>query len=59
MDLASAFGWHGHRCDASRELAGTLEAAFDESGPSLVVIPIDYRENAVLTRKLGELSWCN
>jgi len=41
------------------ELAGTLEAAFDESGPSLVVIPIDYRENAVLTRKLGELSWCN
>jgi acetolactate synthase-1/2/3 large subunit len=59
MDLARAFGWHGHRCDASRDLAGTLEAAFDESGPSLVVIPIDYRENALLTRKLGELSWCN
>ena len=54
-----AFGWHGHHCDASRDLARTLEAAFQESGPSLVVIPIDYRENALLTQKLGELAWSN
>jgi acetolactate synthase-1/2/3 large subunit len=54
--LAQAFGWHGHYVDDSAELAGTLEAAFNEQGPSLVVIPIDYRENPKLTKKLGEIT---
>jgi acetolactate synthase-1/2/3 large subunit len=54
--LASAFGWHGHYVSESAELAGTLEAAFEEQGPSLVVIPIDYRENPLLTKKLGEIT---
>ena len=56
LQLASAFGWHGHYCPDSRDLAGTLDQAFDETGPSLVVIPIDYRENALLTKKLGEIT---
>jgi acetolactate synthase-1/2/3 large subunit len=54
--LADAFGWHGHYVDKSVGLAGTLEAAFEETGPSLVVIPIDYRENPLLTKKLGEIT---
>ena len=54
--LADAFGWHGHYVDKSVELASTLEAAFKEQGPSLVVIPIDYRENPLLTKKLGEIT---
>ena len=54
--LAKAFGWHGHFVTESAELADTLEAAFSEQGPSLVVIPIDYRENALLTKKLGEIT---
>ncbi|MDH3990953.1 MAG: thiamine pyrophosphate-dependent enzyme, partial [Gammaproteobacteria bacterium] len=54
--LAAAFGWHGHYVSDSAELAGTLEAAFNETGPSLVVIPIDYRENNILTAKLGEIT---
>ncbi len=54
--LAAAFGWHGHFVARSAELADTLEAAFGESGPSLVVIPIDYRENNLLTKKLGEIT---
>ena len=54
--LADAFGWHGHFVADSADLEGTLEAAFNETGPSLVVIPIDYRENALLTKKLGEIS---
>jgi acetolactate synthase-1/2/3 large subunit len=54
--LASAFGWNGHYVSKSRALAGTLENAFEEPGPSLVVIPIDYRENALLTKKLGEIT---
>ena len=53
--LAEAFGWSGHLVDKSRDLAATLEKAFVESGPSLVVIPIDYRENALLTERLGNI----
>ena len=59
LQLASAFGWHGHVCRKSRDLRGTLEAAFDDVGPSLVVIPIDYRENQLLTKKLGEITCKN
>ena len=54
--LAQAFGWHGHYVKNAADLAATLEAAFDEDGPSLVVIPIDYRENSLLTKKLGEIT---
>jgi len=56
VKLAEAFGWHGHRCDKSSELQATLEAAFQEEGPSLVVVPIDYRENPKLTARLGEIA---
>ena len=55
--LADAFGWHGHYIRDAADLEGALETAFNESGPSLVVIPIDYRENNLLTKKLGELQW--
>ena len=56
MGLATAFGWQGHRVERSRDLASTLARALDESGPSLVVLPIDYRENMALTRRLGEIT---
>ncbi len=56
LELASAFGWHGHRVENSVDLQSTLENAFNETGPSLVVIPIDYRENQLLTKKLGEIT---
>lgn len=55
LKLAEAFGWHGHRVEKSRELQATLRAALDEPGPSLVTLPIDYRENLILTQRLGEL----
>lgn len=54
--LAKAFGWHGHFVSNSVDLESTLEAAFEEDGPSLIVIPIDYRENPLLTKKLGEIT---
>lgn len=56
ITLASSFGWHGHYCSDSRDLAGVLEQALAEDGPSLVVIPIDYRENDQLTKKLGRIA---
>ena len=54
--LAAAFGWHGHYVDKSTELTATLETAFDEFGPSLVVVPIDYAENMKLTERLGDIA---
>jgi len=54
--LAEAFGWNGHYIKNAEELEGALETAFNENGPSLVVIPIDYRENQKLTKKLGEIT---
>jgi acetolactate synthase-1/2/3 large subunit len=54
--LATAFGWHGHVINDAADLEPALESAFGEKGPSLVVIPIDYRENALLTKKLGEIT---
>lgn len=56
MQLASAFGWHGHRVEESKNLQAVLAEALQEPGPSLVVIPIDYRENPLLSQKLGELT---
>ncbi|MGB0865811.1 MAG: acetolactate synthase large subunit [Granulosicoccaceae bacterium] len=55
MQLASSFGWKGHRVENSDELVGTLTKALEEDGPSLLVLPIDYRENMLLTEHLGEL----
>ncbi len=56
LQLASAFGWHGHWCPNSRDLIPTLEEAFAEKGPSLVALPIDYGENAKLTQRFGTIS---
>jgi acetolactate synthase-1/2/3 large subunit len=56
MGLAKSFGWNGHFCKNSKDLQGTLESAFQEEGPSLVVVPIDYRENNKLTERLGNIS---
>ncbi len=55
MQLAEAFGWNGFWCDKSRDLRNTLESSFDAEGPSLVVIPIDYGENQLLTERLGNI----
>jgi len=56
MMLASAFGWNGHHVQNSADLQAVLRMALSEKGPSLVVIPIDYRENSLLTKKLGEIT---
>ena len=55
VKLADSFGWNGYRVEKSVELRATLENAFRAAGPSLVVIPIDYRENELLTQRLGNI----
>lgn len=56
MLLAKSFGWNGHLLQHSDETIGTLTAAFKEKGPSLVVVPIDYRENGLLTKRMGNIT---
>jgi len=55
LDLARSFGWSAHRVERSRELGAVLARALAAEGPSLVVIPIDYRENERLTERLGAI----
>ncbi|MDX8388586.1 MAG: acetolactate synthase large subunit [Ghiorsea sp.] len=56
MLLAQSFGWHGCRVENSADLQGSLEHAFEVEGPSLVIVPIDYRENMILTERLGDIA---
>ncbi len=56
MQLADAFGWGGHKVVNSDGLRATLEIALAEAGPSLLVVPIDYRENMKLTNRLGGIA---
>lgn len=54
--LGNSFGWSASRCGSSADLQNSLETALNESGPSLLAIPIDYRENMKLTQRLGDLT---
>jgi acetolactate synthase I/II/III large subunit len=53
---ARSFGIAGYRVESAQTLAQTLRRALDHDGPSVVDIPIDYRENLRLTEQLGELT---
>ncbi|UWR24457.1 acetolactate synthase large subunit [Sulfitobacter sp. S190] len=56
MQLCDALDWQGQRCDNAEELQSALQRALDHRGPSMVVIPIDYRENMKLTERLGKIT---
>jgi acetolactate synthase-1/2/3 large subunit len=56
VDYARSFGLAGFRAESARDLGGVLRRALDHDGPSVVDIPIDYRENLRLTERLGELT---
>ncbi|MFC1889381.1 thiamine pyrophosphate-dependent enzyme, partial [Thermodesulfobacteriota bacterium] len=55
VKLAEAFGCRGVRVDDSRDLAPALEEAFGSTVPCVLVIPVDYRENDLLTERLGNI----
>ncbi len=56
VKLAESFDWTGARIERSRDLRAGLEQAFAADRPALVVIPIDYGENAKLTERLGNIA---
>jgi acetolactate synthase I/II/III large subunit len=53
---AESFGIAAFRPSSAAELYPTLMRALEHDGPSLVEVPIDYRENLRLTERLGALS---
>jgi len=55
MQLASSFGWSGYRVENSVDLKSVLATAIADRRPSLLTLPIDYRENQLLTKRLGEI----
>ena len=56
VKLAEAFDWKGIQVENARDLVPALEQAFTADRPCLVVVPIDYRENALLTERLGNIA---
>ena len=54
--FAKSFGIAGFRPSSSADLYPTLMRALAVDGPSLVEVPIDYRENLRLTEHLGALA---
>ena len=55
VTLAEAFGAKGFRVESARGLAPVLAEALAWPGPSIVDVPVDYRENPKLTERLGHL----
>ena len=55
LQLASSFGWQGQYVDRAEDLPQSIDSALAHKGPSLIVIPIDYRENTLLSQRLGEI----
>jgi acetolactate synthase-1/2/3 large subunit len=51
--LAKAFGCWGRTIRKPGELPAALKEAFDQTGPALIGVPVDYSENLKLTKKLG------
>ncbi len=55
VKLAEAFGCVGMRIENAPDLKPALEKAFTYDVPVILSIPIDYRENAILSERLGHI----
>ena len=55
VKLAEAFGCKGFQVDKSADLHDVLEQAFSCNVPALVTVPVDYRENKILSERLGSI----
>ncbi len=53
--LAKSFGMWGRHLDGAGQLRGALDEAFQQTGPALIAVPVDYGENMKLTQRLGNL----
>ncbi len=56
VKYAESLGLVGFRISSTEDLFPTLQKAFDLRLPSIIEVPIDYRENMKLTEKLGDIT---
>ncbi len=55
--LAQSFGMWGKHLTSPDQLPGALKEAFQQDGPSIIAVPIDYAENMKMTKRLGDLQF--
>lgn len=53
--LAKSFGMWGTEVTSTDGIIPALEEAFQQDGPALIAIPVDYAENMKLTERLGNV----
>ncbi len=53
VQFAQSFGLPAYRVDAAADLLPTLKRALELDQPSLIEVPVDYRENMHLAERLG------
>ncbi|MBO6836058.1 MAG: acetolactate synthase large subunit [Alphaproteobacteria bacterium] len=56
VHLANSFGMWGREITATDQIIPTLEEAFQQDGPALIAVPVDYSENMRLSERLGNVS---
>ncbi len=56
VKLAESFGCKGFKVENSIDFKDILEQAFLYNGPVLISVPIDYRENKLLSQRLGKVA---
>ena len=54
VKYADSLGLPGYRVSHPKELLPTLQKALEQKLPSLIEVPIDYRENPKLLEKMGQ-----
>ena len=56
FELAKSFDMWGKQIQSSEEFLPALHEAFEQKGPAVIGVPVDYAENMKLTKHLGKVS---
>ncbi len=56
LELAKSFGMWGTQINSSDQFIPALNEAFQQNGPAIIGVPVDYAENMKLTKHLGKVS---
>ena len=56
LELAKSFGMWGKQINSTDQFIPALNEAFQQKGPAIIGVPVDYSENMKLTKHLGKVS---
>ncbi len=54
--LAKSFNMWGKEVNSANDFLPTLKKAFNQKCPAIIGVPVDYSENMILTKHLGDVS---